>query len=337
MKKPAVSNTGNPAKKKQSRTTNESDIREQGTAVNKTYARVIVNPAAGANSTYRKWPGIRNCLKKSGLSFDFRFTEGRGHGIELARSAAGDGYRYLVAVGGDGTVHEIANGIMQTPGASQTSLGIVCTGTGSDLSRSIGIPSDYSLACSSLTGKRRMTVDMGLVEYREKGETKQRYFINSAGIGIDAKVVESTEKLPKYFGGTIPYLVGLVRTFIGYRNKPVRFRIGEKASEKARIMSMVVANGRYFGGGMQVAPLAKLDDSLLDIIIIGDFSKLELIKNLSKVYKGTHLTLPKIRLEKSTKLTIDSSQKFLLHADGELLGEGPVTFGILPGALTLVV
>jgi diacylglycerol kinase (ATP) len=305
--------------------------------MSKLFAKVIVNPAAGANSTHRKWPGIRSCLKNIGLSFEFQFTEGKGHGIELAKAAAGEGYRYLVAVGGDGTVHEVANGILQTPDAALTSLGVICTGTGSDLSRSIGIPHNYDKACSSLTSSRRLIIDVGSVEYMDKGRRLQRYFVNSAGIGIDATVVAATEKLPKYFGGTLPYLVGLVRSFIGYHNKQVTFRIGSGTVEKARILSMVIANGKYFGGGMQIAPGAKLDDNLFDIVIIKDFSKLELVRNISKVYKGTHLSHPKIRLEKDTCITIESTQQFLLHADGEILGEGPVAFTLLPHALSLVV
>jgi diacylglycerol kinase (ATP) len=303
----------------------------------KLFTKIIVNPAAGANSTQRKWPGIKSCLKSIGLSFDFQFTEGKGHGIELAKAAAGDGYNCLVAVGGDGTVHEVANGILQTPNASTTTLGVVCTGTGSDLSRSIGISHDYYRACGSLTRGRKLVIDVGSVEYSQKGQPAQRYFVNSAGIGIDAAVVAATEKLPKYFGGTIPYLVGLVRSFIGYHNKPVIFRIGTGPAEKSRVLSMVVANGRYFGGGMQIAPQAKLDDKLFDIVIINDFSKIELIKNISKVYKGTHLSHPKVRLEKNTGITIESTQKFLLHADGEILGEGPVSFSLLPQALSLLV
>jgi diacylglycerol kinase (ATP) len=305
--------------------------------MDKLFAKVIVNPAAGANSTHRKWPGIRSCLKSIGMSFDYQFTEGKGHGIELAKAAAGEGYRYLVAVGGDGTVHEVANGILQTPNAVQTSLGVVCTGTGSDLSRSIGIPQHYNHSCSWLTSSRRLVIDVGSVQYQDKGRQLQRFFVNSAGIGIDATVVAATEKLPKYFGGTLPYLVGLVRSFIGYHNKQVTFRIGTKTLEKARIMSMVIANGKYFGGGMQIAPGAKLNDGLFDIVIIKDFSKMELVRNISKVYKGTHLSHPKIRLEKDIRVTIESTQKFLLHADGEILGEGPVSFSLLPGALSLVV
>jgi diacylglycerol kinase (ATP) len=301
------------------------------------FAKVIVNPAAGANSTYRKWPAIQSCMKNSGLSFDYEFTEGKGHGIELARAAAGDGYRYLVSVGGDGTVHEVANGILQSPNARKTLMGIVSTGTGSDLARTLGVSLDYTSSCSALTGPRRLDIDMGYVEYRLKGQPCTRYFINSAGIGFDATVVAATEQLPKFFGGTIPYLTGLVRSFLFYRNKNVTFRIGEKPVEKARVLSIVVANGRFFGGGMQIAPEARVDDGLFDIVVVGNFGKIELLRIFPRVYKGTHLTYPKIRLEKDTRIDIESSQNFLLHADGELLGEGPVSFKIIPRSLCLVV
>ncbi len=301
------------------------------------HAKVIVNPVAGANSTHRKWPWINSLLKNIGLKFDFQFTEGRGHGIQLAREAAVNGYDCLVAVGGDGTIHEVANGILQAGKPTATPLGIVCTGTGSDLARSVGIPHDPAHACSALTGVRRMLIDVGLVKYQKKGQTLERYFVNSAGVGFDATVVASTDQLPKYFGGTIPYVTGLLRSLLSYRNKTVTFKIGDRAAEKARILSVVVANGRFFGGGMNVAPEAKLDDNLLDMVIVGNFGKLELLRVFSKVYKGTHLSLSKVRLEKGTAIQIESTQKFLLHADGELLGEGPVSFSLLPKALTLVV
>ena len=305
--------------------------------MSKLFAKVIVNPAAGANSTHHKWPGIQRCLRNAGLSFDYQLTEGKGHAIELAKAAAENGYRYLVAVGGDGTVHEVANGILQTARSGETALGIVSTGTGSDLARSIGISLDYSCSCASLISTRRLLIDIGHVEYWKKGQICDRYFVNSAGIGFDATVVAATEQLPKFFGGTIPYLSGLVRSFLYYRNKTVKFRIGTRPPEIARVLSIVVANGRYFGGGMQVAPEAKVDDNLLDVIIVGNFGKIELLRIFPRVYKGTHLTYPKIRLEKDTRIDIESSQKFMLHADGELLGEGPVSFRILPRSLQLVV
>ncbi len=300
------------------------------------HAKVIVNPVAGANSTYRKWPRISRLLKYVGLSFDYQYTEGIGHAIELARAAASDGYRYLVAVGGDGTVHEVANGILNSTNASSTALGVVSTGTGGDFARSVGIPGHYTSACSCLTSPHRALIDVGVVEYRSHGQTLQRYFVNAAGIGFDAAAVEMTERLPKYFGGSIPYLVGLLRTLIGYRNQSVVMRIGDKV-ETARILSLVVANGSYFGGGMHVAPEASLNDSLLDTVVIGDIGKFDLIKSLPMIYEGTHGNHPKVSMDKAEKVTVESSERILVQADGELLGEGPASFWLIPAALSIVV
>jgi diacylglycerol kinase (ATP) len=148
------------------------------------HAKVIVNPTAGACSTRRKWPIISRLLKHIGLSFEFQYTEGIGHAIELARAATSDGYGCLVAVGGDGTVNEVANGILCSNGAAETALGIISTGTGGDFIRSIGIPRDYSSACSRLTSCRRLSIDVGVVECQSKGQTLRRFFVNAAGIEI---------------------------------------------------------------------------------------------------------------------------------------------------------
>ncbi len=300
------------------------------------HAKVIVNPVAGAYSTRRKWPRISKLLKHVGLSFDYEYTEGAGHAIELARVAASDGYRYIVAVGGDGTVNEVANGILHSTRPTEISLGVVSTGTGSDFARSVGIPQDYTRACSSLCSSRRRLIDVGVVEFRRGGQALQRFFVNVAGAGFDATVVEATEKLPKYFGGTIPYLAGLFRTLFGYRNKAVVLSMGNKVEAK-RVLSVVVANGGYVGGGMHIAPKAELSDNLLDVLIIGDMGKFELLKALPMVYKGTHINHPKVRMEQVTHITIESSERLLVHADGELLGECPASFWLMPAALSIVV
>jgi len=299
-------------------------------------AKVIVNPVAGASSTRRKWPVISRLLNHIGLPFDFEYTEGVGHAIELARLAASDGYRYLVAVGGDGTVNEVANGILRSTNASTTALGIVSTGTGGDFIRSVGISRDYTAACSALTSPRRLSIDVGVVEYQRQGQTLQRFFINAAGVGFDAAVVKETERLPKFFGGTIPYIAGVLRTLFTYKNKPVVVRIGDEV-ENYRVLNMAVANGGYFGGGMHIAPQAELNDNLLDVVIIGDLGKFELLKELPTVYKGTHINHPKITMKKGTDITVESPEPMLVYADGELLGECPASFRVVPGALSIVV
>ncbi len=300
------------------------------------HAKVIVNPVAGANSTGKKWPQLHRLLDYIGLSFDHDYTEGAGHAIELAREAAGNGYRYLVAVGGDGTVNEVANGILHSGDAEAVSLGIISTGTGSDFVRSAGIPRHYIGACSCLTSPRRYLIDVGIVEFQSKGQTSRRFFVNAAGIGFDAAAVRATEQLPKYFGGTIPYLVGLLRTLVSYRNKSVALGIGDRV-EKARVLSVVVSNGNYLGGGMRIAPDASLNDSLLDVCVIGDVGKFDLLKSLPMVYKGTHGDHPKVRMQKAEKVTVESAEKVLVHADGEVLGEGPAAFSLVPAALNIVV
>ena len=298
--------------------------------------KFIVNPAAGSNTTHKKWKLIISFLKRIGLHFDYEFTEGTGHAIELAKLAAINGYERIVAVGGDGTVNEVANGILSSTNPNDSLLGVISTGTGGDFVRSAGIPRDYLKACSNLADSNRLLVDIGIVECLKNGNATQRFFINTAGIGLDAAVVAATERVPKYFGGTVPYLWGLVRTLFTYNNKSVIIHSKGK-SESQRVVSVMVANGRFAGGGMHFAPGAKLDDGLLDMIIVGDFGKLELIKSFPKVYKGTHIFLPKVKVEKITDISIESSEKALVYADGEILGESPARFRIIPSALQVAV
>jgi diacylglycerol kinase (ATP) len=299
-------------------------------------AKVIINPAAGAHTTLKKWPQLSRLLSKIGLIFDFQHTEGTGHAIEIAREAASNGYSYLVAIGGDGTVNEVANGILKTGNSSEVSLGVVSTGTGSDFARSAGIPSDYISACSNLLSPNRLTIDVGIVEYMKKGQKTERFYVNAAGVGFDAAAVEATEKMPKFFGGTIPYLAGLLRTLIGYRNKSVTMDIDGKR-ESSRVLSVMVANGNYLGGGMHIAPNAVMNDGILDVVIIGDVGKIDLLKSLPMIYKGTHGNHPKVRMGRANKVSIESSDRILVHADGELLGEGPASFRLIPLALNIVV
>jgi diacylglycerol kinase (ATP) len=302
----------------------------------KLQTKVIVNPVAGARSTRRKWPVISRLLEGIGLSFDFAYTEGVGHAMELARVAASDGYRCLVAVGGDGTVNEVANGILSSTKAKATALGVVSTGTGSDFARSAGLERDYTTACTRLTSTKRLTIDVGLVSYQRDGRTQERFYINSAGVGFDAAVVRETERLPKFFGGTIPYVAGMLRTLVGYKNKQITLKLGD-GEERHRVLNVAVANGNYMGGGMRVAPDAALDDSLLDVVVIGDFGKLELLKEFPKVYKGAHVSLPKVSIKKAKNVSIESTEPMLVYADGELLGECPASFRVVPRALSLVV
>jgi len=296
--------------------------------------KIIVNPVAGAKTTYRKWPHISELLQSGGMPFEYQYTEGIGHAIELAREATASGYQFLVAVGGDGTVNEVANGILQSKDSCEATIGIISTGTGGDFIRTAGITKDYIKACASICGAKKRMIDVGVAEYMKNGEPCRRYFINSAGIGFDAQTIEAASRLPKIFGGTVPYVLGLLKSVVSYKNKQVDAHIGERCEQK-RVLMMVMANGCYFGGGMCIAPKADIYDGLFDVVSVGDINKMELLKTFPKIYKGTHVTHPAVKIERASSVEINSQEKVFIEADGEFIGECPASFKIIPAALSL--
>jgi YegS/Rv2252/BmrU family lipid kinase len=282
-------------------------------------------------------------LRRGGLSFEFQCTEGAGHAGQIAYSAAADGYQIIIAVGGDGTINEVANGILTSDRAAMVTLGIIGTGTGNDLIRSLGVPPDYLRACRRLLAGYQgggfkgglSLIDVGLASYTVGTAPHTRYFVNGAGVGFDAEVVEAAKRMPRQLGHKTPFVMGLLRTLPTYRNKRVQMAVAGVTGERS-VLSVVVANGAYFGGGMKIAPEAIIDDGKLDIITIGDVGKLELLRVFPRVYKGTHITHPKVRAVRAEEVTIASSERLLFQADGEILGEGPVSIRIIPQALRLM-
>lgn len=300
------------------------------------YARVIVNPAAGAGKTGKRWPRIQSFLQKIGVRFENDLTEAPGHAIELARAAVGKGYRLIVSVGGDGTINEIVNGLYDTGSLKDCRLGIIGTGTGGDYIRTLGVSRNYLEACEHLLHPAQMTVDLGVVDHTIDGQEKRRLFTNFAGLGFDAEVVRATTKKFKKLGSVPSYLMGLATTLIAYHNRELTIKIDGKTEER-KVCTVIMSNGKYGGGSMFIAPQADIKDGLLDVVIIGDVSKPDLLASLPRVYKGTHLTHPKITLRRARDVEIQSKVSIALQADGELIGEAPARFSILPSALTILV
>jgi diacylglycerol kinase (ATP) len=274
-------------------------------------------------------------MKSLGLRFEHDMTEAPGHAIELARNAVARGYQRVVSVGGDGTINEVVNGLYASGSIGEVKLGIISTGTGSDYVRTIGLPGSYSEMCRCLTNSRKLTVDLGVVEYINNGDAVRRLFVNFAGMGFDAEIVRRTTRQYKSLGSMASYLMGLLTTLVCYRNREVSLFIdGEKVS--GEVCAVIMNNGRYGGGGMLTAPDADLTDGLLDVLIIGDISKPDLLWSLPRIYKGTHLTHPKVTLKKVKEIEIRSAQTVPLQADGELLGQVPAKFHVLPSALNII-
>ncbi|MFC1897603.1 diacylglycerol/lipid kinase family protein [Chloroflexota bacterium] len=303
------------------------------------HARAIINPAAGGHSTHREWPLISKRLIDNGLIFDEVYTEGKGQAMELAKEAASQDYRYIIAVGGDGTVNEVVNGILNSTGADNTILGIVNAGTTCSFARSIGIPIDPVGSYNLLTSQKRLLIDVGIVEYTSKGQKLRRFFVNVADVGFGATVVKAAIHSSGHLGRKFSYFprtIGSFATLAGYENKSITVRVDEENEDTYDCAMLVIANGTYFGGGMQIAPDAKLNDGLLDMVILGNMSKLELLRVWPLTYKGRHIDHDKVRLQKMRKVTVQCAEKLLVEADGELLGEGPVSFSVVPSALTVV-
>ncbi len=300
------------------------------------YARVIVNPTAGAGRAAKEWRQISRWLKNVGLSFEHDITESPGHATELAKSAAEKGYELVVSVGGDGTINEIVNGLYDSGSIKDVTLGIISTGTGSDYIRSVGLTRQFQEACQRLVNPRKLLVDLGMAEYAGNGRKVKRLFVNCAGLGFDAEIVRATTQRFKAMGGKPSYLAGLLTTFLLYRNRTVTLSVDGKTEER-KVCTVLVSKGKYAGGSMLVAPHADPADGFLDVLIIGELSKADLLWSLPRIYRGTHLTHPKVTLKKARDIYIQSIRQTSLQADGEILGEIPVRFQVLPAILNLAI
>jgi YegS/Rv2252/BmrU family lipid kinase len=314
----------------------EDSARLSSGGKNLTYARLIVNPTAGAGRTAKKWPYIKALLKNTGLRFEHDITEAPGHAIELAKSAVNKGYKLVVSVGGDGTINEIVNGIYATGDMKDVELGIIGTGTGSDYIRTIGVSKYYQESCHHLMNPMKKSVDLGMVEFTQNGQPAKRIFANFAGLGFDAEVVKATTKKFKNFGGKPAYLMGLLSTFTTYKNRQIQITINGQ-TENHKVCTIVMSNGKYGGGSMLLAPNADPCDGLFDVIIIGDVTKPDLLRSLPRIYKGTHLTHPKVMVKRTNLITISSDEPMAIQADGDLLGEAPARFTVLPSVLNILV
>ena len=283
-----------------------------------------------------KWPSIRRLLDKAGFKYDYEFTTSPNHATELAKDATDNGYKQVIAVGGDGTIHEVVNGLVDTSGKSKAVLGIISTGTGNDFARSIGTLGTYRSTVDRLATTTEKTVDVGIVEYKNgSGKEKQRIFVNMAGVGFDAAVLAATKKRFRVVSH-IPYWISGICTFAKYRPTSMAINIDGQMKNK-KSMGVIINNGYSFAGGMRMAPDADMSDGLFDTVVLGDINTLEFIKGLSMVYKGTLGNHPKVDTYKAKSIEINTKEQLYLQADGELLGQAPATFRVLPQALRIAV
>jgi diacylglycerol kinase (ATP) len=295
---------------------------------------VIANPRAGQGKVAAKLPEIERVLRDAELDYRIVQTTHPGHAAEAARDALRGGERYLVAAGGDGTVHEVVNGMLEggQPVAPDAVLGVVAAGSGCDFVRSFGLPGDAVRAAHHLAGERLRVIDLGQVSYVSGNAEVNRYFPNIAEAGLGGAVVARTGGLPRFLGAA-RYFCGFWLTLPRFRPATVRVEADGQAYQW-RAHNVVVANGRFYGGGMQISPKSEPDDGALDVLVMAG-PKSEAFTTLPKVYRGTHLPHRNIVELRASRVRIEADPPFAVEADGERLGTTPATFEVIPAAIRL--
>jgi YegS/Rv2252/BmrU family lipid kinase len=309
---------------------------------------VIINPASAGGATARQWPAIASDLRTHFGPFKCAFTERAGDGRRLAREAAAEGKRLIVACGGDGTINEVANGILEAGGESE--MGVLPSGTGGDFRRTLRVPVRAAEAARRLLRGRTRLMDAGRVSYiNHAGESESRYFLGVASFGMSPEVIERVKKsgaglLPTIragggagrLGGRISFALATLQTTLSSPRTSVTVQLDAGAERRLTVANLCVANARYFGGGMKVAPNALLDDGRFDVITIGDLGALKILGNAPQLYLGTHLRLDQVHHQSAARVEArpaDKERDVAIEVDGELVGRLPATFEILPSAL----
>lgn len=301
---------------------------------------IVVNPVSANKTTAIEWPKFEKILLDSGYEFKAESTEYPGHATELTRAALRNGYHTIMSVGGDGTMNEVVNGFYEGgyPIDSNSRLVVFSRGTGCDFIKTLGINKGIEDLLAILARNQEKQLDVGCVNFLEaSGNKAKRYFLNVADIGIGAETANRVNKHSKLLKGLISFMLGAISTIILYRNKEFEVIIDDEISLKERMNSVIVANGKYFGGGMKVAPDAIIDDGFFDIIILGDLSKIDLIRSFPLIYKGKHLSHPKVKHYRGSRIKIKSGGKGLIEVDGEIPGKDDAVFEILPKALKILI
>jgi diacylglycerol kinase (ATP) len=286
-------------------------------------ALAIVNPVAGNGAGERIASQIAAEFRHQGMRVEVIRTPAPDEAARLAREGAADGYRVIIAVGGDGTANEIANGIA----GSGAALALYPIGSGNDFARALGYPRRRRDVPRFVRDARRRTIDVG--------EVNGRVFVNSAGVGIDGHVARRIAATSRFVGKTLGYFTGSLVGIATYRPQAMRVLVdGELHS--GRFLTVVAANGTHFGSGMHVAPQASLDDGQLDVLLAGDLSRWSSIVALGKLYRGTHVDGKKIVIKRARVVEIELERPLVAQLDGETTTAQRFSIRVRPAALEVL-
>lgn len=299
---------------------------------------VIVNPNAGAGKCLHDWPVIEKLLDSASFSFHKVFTDRKLHAIILSKNFINKGYKKIIVVGGDGTMNEVINGIFRQKKfeTDEITLGMIPVGTGNDWGRMFGISSVYSDAIRTLLQSKTFVQDAGKANYHKNNKIHNRYFVNIAGLGFDAMVVKKANKL-KNKGKSNPslYLLNIFTCLFKYKPSLASIEIDGVGYSK-EIFSLSLGICRYNGGGMLRLPNAIPDDGLFDITLIKKIGRIDVMRNIKRLYDGTIIKHPKVETFRGSNIRVTSKSKIFLETDGENLGHSPIEFTLIPGSIKVI-
>jgi YegS/Rv2252/BmrU family lipid kinase len=301
---------------------------------------VVVNPHSAGRKTEKRWPQLREIIHEVYGPFEVRFTDKPGSATTLTREALKSGAELVVAMGGDGTINEVVNGFFDGTRAIAPSaaFGVLPAGTGGDFVKSLGTSRDIRTAADALRRATARAIDVGRLTFvGNDGSQQIRHFINVASFGIGGLVDKYVNESSKALGGTLSFALATLKAGLDYKNANVRVVIDGAPPREGRIYNIAVANGRYFGGGMMIAPDARIDDGLFDVITLGDFQFTDLLLRGLDVYTGKHLKNPKVTVHRARRVEASATngEPVLLDVDGEAPGRLPATFEVVPGGLRI--
>jgi diacylglycerol kinase (ATP) len=299
-------------------------------------ATVIVNPHAGRRHVAEEIPELERTLRSRGLAYRLVRTQGRGDTTRFARAAAEGGARFVVAVGGDGTVNEVVNGLLRedgTPISAGTVLGVVGAGSGCDFIRTFGLPGDVTRACHHLTGDNTYPLDVGRVRYSTATGEETRFFVNVAEAGLGAAVAARAERMSPRLGQA-KYFVGFWLTLPRFKLAEVRVQADRKTYEGPAYM-IVVGNAQYYGGGMKISPRSYPGDGVLDVLVFKG-PKSDSFTFIPKIYRGEHIPHAHVEeLRVRRELIVEADRALPIEADGEILGTTSARFDLVPQPLEM--
>jgi YegS/Rv2252/BmrU family lipid kinase len=303
---------------------------------------LVVNPRSANSQTGKRWAELSAQVHRSIGEFGHDFTAGAMDAARIARKAIDDGYDCIVAVGGDGTINEVVNGFFREGKAinPQAALAVIPRGTGGDFRRAFGWELDLDSALARLRTEKTEPFDVGLVEYiNPEGKPEQRYFANIASVGVSAVVANEVNTSSKALGGNMSFVWGTVKGMFRFEPPTVRLRADSGEPQEVAINVVAVANGRYFGSGMCVAPDALTHDGLFDITIWSGYTLKDFLFKSKGIYSGEHVTWKGTRRLKCRTFEVESAdgQEVLIEVDGEVPGRLPAKMTLLPGAIRLKV